>query len=110
MESDLMVIRQSPRAPSAPFFTALLGIVLHSQAAVAQFQFYPPPVSVESLLQSPGPKWEQRRSAHFVLYTEHGISFPLAPEMLRDSLEEAWRHDTSLLDATGIDQFPVTVL
>lgn len=97
-------------ARACSVLSALLGIALHARAAAAQFQFFPPAVSLGSLLQSPGPKWEQRRSAHFVLYTEQGVSFPLTPEVLRDSLEEAWRHDTSLLRASGIDQFPVTVL
>ena len=102
-----------PSRPLSRFALVLIVVAcaaFGAGSASAQFHFYPPPVSLESLLESAGPKWQKLRSSHFTLYSEEGVSFPLSPRMLLDSLEEAWRYDTALLRASNINAFPVTVL
>ena len=88
------------------------AIAVGAEVAVAQAKpVFPPIVNADSLLGSDvASDWQQLHSAHFSLYMQSGISFPLSSKALLDSLEEAWTHDTALLDVPSLNAPPVIVL
>jgi len=101
-----------PTSRLVPVAAAVLAIVLSADGAGGQSgPLYPPIISVDSLLARDVLfQWQKLHSRHFVLYSDSGVTFPLSPKVLLDSLEEAWTHDTGLLGVRGLDQPPVTVV
>jgi hypothetical protein len=86
--------------------------VTASSAACAQDQPAPPlspaTMTLDTLIHTRGPAWIDRESRHFHLYREHPAGEGDVTALL-DSLEEAWRHAVTLLDAHIADTPRTTV-
>ena len=113
-----LLTRRSRLAQAISRPGSVLLVVLFSGAvsvtppvAIAQTHFLTPPaMSVDSLLQSDWTNWEQAHSAHFVLYTKAGASYPSSRVAVLDSLEEAWTHDLALLGAKNLEGPPISAV
>ena len=68
----------------------------------------PRTASIDTLLETPGPRWASARSSHFVLHLERSARGTSVVAML-DSLETAWRRAVELLATSVADGEQVNV-
>jgi hypothetical protein len=93
----------------------LVGVLLVAAACAARAQdtrvprLSPATMTLDTLVTTRGPAWLVRESPHFRVYRERPARERDVIALL-DSLEDAWRHAATLLDARVADTPQVTVL